>query len=587
MSRFILIDHGLSRVGGHNFEYALDMLAAAERQGNQPVVATHQSLAPNLFPEAWQVVPAFDYQVQKAYQLGVDGRSRYAVDIEGRPLAENGPRVVVRPLERWRQRKRLECLGRFVAGCEHIFAEIGWDPSDTVFLPTLHDFGLLGLIRFLRAHPESAQLDWHMQFHFDAFKGRETEHDDQGERRSRFDRQINLAKRAVPEHRFHFYATTEAMCRQYNRLGIGEFKYLPYPVGNVFRKPNEKPISERPLRVSCAGMVRREKYGYSLTNILRDTADLLQQGDMQLAVQINPKRVRRHLGKAGLAKATVSECSAAGDRSPVVVVKHPLTSSDYVDFIRGTDIGLFLYDSDRYHSRASGILLEMLTAGVPVIVPGGCWLSEQIQGQQYMHARQLLVDANLSIDVKLPEIWPTKANGRVASASFAVPETNRQGSQKAILSWKWNSEEFRGQYLRIAASCQDQHGTQTAEQQLFLCGVPNSHATPPAVLIEIPAETSQLRIELSNAFANRLMELDQLELSFINTATDAPSGQVGLIAAEPKQIPLLLREMLNHYEHYRETAQRFSMAYGEQHAPERTLEILSANTQASQHARAA
>ncbi|QDT00690.1 hypothetical protein [Adhaeretor mobilis] len=588
MSRFLLIDHGLSRVGGHNFQYAVDMLSAAQQQGYQPVLATHQSLSPDLFPDEWTVIPAFDYHALKAHQLGVDGRSRYAVDLEGRPLAKNGPSLVIRPLERWRQQRRLNQLQHFVDGCEQVFDQIGWNAEDRVFLPTLREFDFLGLVRFLQAHPESAQLDWHMQFHFDAFKGRETEHADQQERRLRFDRQVNTARQAVPEHRFNFYATTQAMCRQYNLLGVGQFKHLPYPVGDVFRAKNETKELKRPLRVSCAGMVRREKYGYSLTNFLRDTADLLQSGDMQLAVQINPKRVRRHLGKAGLGTAKVSECSAVEDSSPVVVVKHPLSSEEYVEFIRGSDIGLFLYDSERYHSRASGILLEMLSSGVPIIVPGGCWLADQIQGEQYDHAQQVLTDANLSIDADLPQVWATEASGRVASATAEVPETvsgevSITGSQHAILTWNWDSKDVAGQYVQIKASTHDTQGNVLGSEQVFTCGVAPDTTARPGVLISIPERTSKLRIELSNAFANRTMELDDLQLSFVRAASKkVPIGRVGLIAAEPEQIPGLLREMTQHIEHYRDSAQAFSGAYGEKHAPERTLEILDANSQARQ-----
>ena len=41
--------------------------------------------------------------------------------------------------------------------------------------------------------------------------------------------------------------------------------------------------------------------------------------------------------------------------------------------------GLFLYDPDRYVARCSGVLLEMLARGVPVIVPDKCWLADQLR----------------------------------------------------------------------------------------------------------------------------------------------------------------------------------------------------------------
>ena len=42
------------------------------------------------------------------------------------------------------------------------------------------------------------------------------------------------------------------------------------------------------------------------------------------------------------------------------------------------DVGLFLYNPQRYVARCSGVLLELLIRGVPVVVPQGCWLSDQL-----------------------------------------------------------------------------------------------------------------------------------------------------------------------------------------------------------------
>ena len=53
-----------------------------------------------------------------------------------------------------------------------------------------------------------------------------------------------------------------------------------------------------------------------------------------------------------------------------------------------------------------------------------------------------------------------------------------------------------------------------------------------------------------------------------------PAGAVGLIAAHPGQVPLLLEEMLQHYTHYRQTAWDFSHAWIQQHDPRRTLAVL-------------
>ena len=55
-----------------------------------------------------------------------------------------------------------------------------------------------------------------------------------------------------------------------------------------------------------------------------------------------------------------------------------LDAESYNCFLDSADVGLFLYNPQRYVARCSGVLLEMLIRGVPVIVPKGCWLSEQL-----------------------------------------------------------------------------------------------------------------------------------------------------------------------------------------------------------------
>ena len=56
-----------------------------------------------------------------------------------------------------------------------------------------------------------------------------------------------------------------------------------------------------------------------------------------------------------------------------------LTTRDYHAWLDTADVGLFLYDPHRYVARCSGVLLEMFARGVPVIVPDGCWLADQVR----------------------------------------------------------------------------------------------------------------------------------------------------------------------------------------------------------------
>ena len=56
-----------------------------------------------------------------------------------------------------------------------------------------------------------------------------------------------------------------------------------------------------------------------------------------------------------------------------------LSTQAYHAWLDTADVGLFLYEPDRYVARCSGVLLEMLARGIPVIVPDRCWLAEQVR----------------------------------------------------------------------------------------------------------------------------------------------------------------------------------------------------------------
>jgi glycosyltransferase involved in cell wall biosynthesis len=66
-------------------------------------------------------------------------------------------------------------------------------------------------------------------------------------------------------------------------------------------------------------------------------------------------------------------------KSPLQILTSDLSTDDYHDWLDTADLGLFLYEPSRYKTRCSGVLLEMLGRGVPVIVPDGCWLADQVR----------------------------------------------------------------------------------------------------------------------------------------------------------------------------------------------------------------
>ena len=70
MPKLVLIDHSLKNIGSHHFEYALQILKAADKAGLQPVLATHQAFGQQqLLPGHWEVHNLYQFDTYSKYTL--------------------------------------------------------------------------------------------------------------------------------------------------------------------------------------------------------------------------------------------------------------------------------------------------------------------------------------------------------------------------------------------------------------------------------------------------------------------------------------------------------------------------------------
>jgi hypothetical protein len=88
------------------------------------------------------------------------------------------------------------------------------------------------------------------------------------------------------------------------------------------------------------------------------------------------------------------------------------------------------------------------------------------------------------------------------------------------------------------------------------------------------------------AYRDAPVAVRDVQLDFLSTANapgqTCPLGAVGLIAADPCQVPALLRNLVDHYPHYRRTAAEFAERWIEWHNPDRVVaELLCENQAAS------
>jgi len=130
-----------------------------------------------------------------------------------------------------------------------------------------------------------------------------------------------------------------------------------------------------------------------------------------------------------------------------------MDANAYLKWIQSADIGLFLYDSRRYYTRCSGVLIEMLACGNPVIVPAGCWLSRQIAKPNHQYLETLnnnLADTNVPLEF-------TSSN-LLANPSEACEAWIKHDSDSSLVTFS-ACNGSNDSYLAIEEAWQDSNGT--------------------------------------------------------------------------------------------------------------------------------
>lgn len=602
MARFILIDNWLESVGGHNYQYAMEILQAATESKYQAVLATAKSFnkETHAIPSEWSCYPIFRYAWNRTHTVGVDGKRTEPIDINGKSLStphetlsDSDRRRATPRYKRWLRlpqtwdRKRR--IRAFKNACQHLFDQIGLERDDTIFFPSVSDFDFLGLAAFLASNKDTQKIHWHVQFHYDIFDGRPPDFADQSERKSCMERQFSTALAAVCTHQLHFYATTEQIADQYNRLHVGSFYPLPYPIscpGDY--KPPLNLERKKPLRVTLAGAPRREKGKRELNQLFDQLYKSNILGNhLQLWVQGNFQKLSRQLPEFDKGHLESAEPGSESDAT-IVVVPHPLERKKYVDLIQQTDIGLLPYNNARYHARASGVFIEMLSAGVPVIVTAGSWLALQLAESIYQHldtlflteastAKQLVWQRVPSDDTQESDLDSDLGTAEILVAGNSNPAVNSikvpRETGAVLIQFPWQ-EARPGYFIRIRTFQVDGTGQSISPTNETILS-PREHGKPVSTLLQIDPNAHEIRIELSNAYHDDAIAVGIPEIAFLQRrANQIPTGAVGLIASDVNQIPALLHEMVLHHDHYKESATKHALSWNFKHAPLRTVESL-------------
>lgn len=208
-----------------------------------------------------------------------------------------------------------------------------------------------------------------------------------------------------------------------------------------------------------------------------------------------------------------------------------------------------LYDGTRYYARCSGVLLEMLCAGVPVIVPGGSWLSEQIAEVNQAHLENLA--ARSEPIARMPAIATVEFDRRPAITDFDVPA----GARSLLLRFRGPTPVLAGTYIRLDLEQFDAHGTRVHDHAAVTG--PRTHGGAVHVVFHLSEDAARARLSWRNAWSDARLTVSDVEM--LPLSQHEPAGAVGLTMANSSQCGELLNDMLRHMEHYRRCSAAFAI----------------------------
>lgn len=423
----------------------------------------------------------------------------------------------------------------------------------------------MGLARCFRDSASETPA-WHLLFRREIYLGRQSSYALDSDLIRRIRR--HLLRRTLlhilarfPRHRVHLYTDTERLTDQYDRLGAAKFSTLPIPVNPQLR-PRSELRRTVPRVVTYLGDARSEKGYHLLPSVLGALLPELEAGAIHFVVQSNVA-----FGDQPMDQRVVEARERLRRLSPRFVTLHEeaLDSFAYSELLLAADVVLLPYDAERYYARSSGVLIEALSAGIPVLVPATSWMSDLLQPETTRY-HDALLGVGDSRRIELEQEWRTEhgqaveergnglivAGGVSALRSYVRP---RPSDGYLLVQVDLLFDLPPGTYLQVAARFVGGAGRTLSTDQRVLAATIEAQIS---ALFAVPPQTERVELMLSGTFEADLIVLARPRLHVLGSRNRVSLEALGRAYVFPKEIPDAIRELLSAFETYREHATRFS-----------------------------
>jgi hypothetical protein len=447
--------------------------------------------------------------------------------------------------------------------------------GDILFFPTISENDLTGLVQYLNKTRRGLDATWHFLFRRNIYSGAKHQYPAQDAGLHNLRLLFESVESSVLYGRCFFYTDTDELTEQYDRLG--QFRFHTVPVPHTY-EPSDLIPKGGPLRLTYLGDARTEK-GFALLPELAESLEreYLATGKARLVVQCN------YNIPGGEPKVAIARAQLEAMPAPYICLHNqPLTSEEYRELLLASDITLLCYDPLNYYARSSGILVESLAVGIPVIVPGGCWLARQFL-ERYVEEVESLrnrtkVLGSTGLDSKC---W--RELGQLDVPNERLLRVQHDNETFIVLPVPYGATHvlLRGEFSLGAQSViaevrevgwKDEPVREARAYRLEGCG----EARRAAVCAPVLPDIAKLWVGLTTIDESEKAWLSALNVEFLQAPAGQPLaiGAVGMIYHSVAEIPQLLKDLIDHYPHFRRTATEFSARWRSYHNADRLVRDL-------------
>lgn len=196
-----------------------------------------------------------------------------------------------------------------------------------------------------------------------------------------------------------FFSDSEGLGESYKKFSELPFQILPIPHIRHTRKAGVIKNNNR-IVISSLGSARFEK-GTDIVLSAIDSFLNKNEGKIyQFIIQITDGR--------DFGSDFDALIKNLGSKENVSLLRHPLTSQEYDEVLLQSDLILLPYRKSAYLNRTSGIAIEAMAAGVPVVYTKGTWIETAVRDYG---AGLGVLDGSTEDLMRILEILPDRLRG--------------------------------------------------------------------------------------------------------------------------------------------------------------------------------